>query len=190
MTRSPSGPWNGFSAAARIHAPAGRGRAGRDAKPQPEQRPQLALPVADEPGRRHDEHAADSAAGQHLADVEAGHDRLAGSGVVRQQEPQGLLRDHPLVDRDALVGQGVDARDLGGEGRIELVAVGQAHGRRPPLIWRPGCPRSRAALPRGEAGWPPKSMRPTRRRARLPARGGGSWPDVADATGPIPSGGR
>ena len=111
-----------------IRALAGRARAGRDTEPQPEQRTQLALPVADEPGRRHDEHAADSAAGQHLADVEAGHDRLAGSGVVGQQEAQRLLREHPLVDRDALVRQGVDARDLGGEGRIELVTVGQAHG--------------------------------------------------------------
>ena len=102
--------------------------AGHDAKPQAEQRAQLAFPVAHEPSGRHDENAANSAARQHLADVEAGHDRLAGPGVVCQQEAQGLLGDHPLVDRDALVGQGGYARDLRGEGRIELVSVRQAHG--------------------------------------------------------------
>ena len=91
-----------------------------------EQLAQLALPVADQTGRRHDQHAPDEPARKHLADVEAGHDRLAGAGVVGQQEPQRRLGEHVLVDGDPLVRQRVDQRDLGGEGRIEEVAEGEA----------------------------------------------------------------
>ena len=102
--------------------------AGDHPKREVEQRAQLAFPVADQAGRRHDQHAADQAAGEHLAEIEAGHDRLARAGVVGQQETQAGLGKHVLVDRQALVGQRIDARDLGGKGRVGEEAVGQAMG--------------------------------------------------------------
>ena len=60
--------------------------------------------------------------------VQAGHDGLAGAGVVRQQKAQRVLAQHVLVHRDALVGQRIDARDLAGEGGVELVAERQPVG--------------------------------------------------------------
>ncbi len=47
---------------------------------------------------------------------------VAGAGVVRQQEPQRVLRQHVFVHGDALVGQRVDARDFAREGGVELMA--------------------------------------------------------------------
>ena len=105
-------------------AGAGIGAAG-DAERQPEQGPHLPLPVADQPRRRHDQHAADQPPRQHLAHVQAGHDRLAGAGVVGQQEAQGRLPQHLLVDGDALVRQRVDQRGLGGERGIDQMPIGQ-----------------------------------------------------------------
>ena len=63
-----------------------RVRAPHDAERQREQRPHLPFPVADQAGRRHDQHAPDQPARQHLAQVEAGHDRLARPRVVGEQE--------------------------------------------------------------------------------------------------------
>ena len=60
-----------------------------------------------------------------LAHVQAGHDRLAGAGVVGQQEAQRSLPQHLLVDGDALVRQRVDQRGLGGECGIDQMPVGQ-----------------------------------------------------------------
>ena len=96
-----------------------------DAEVEAEQRPQFALPVADQPGRGDDQDAADQAAGEHLADVEPRHDRLARARLVRQQEAQAGLGQHVVVDGDPLVGQRVDQRDLGGERRVEEVPVGE-----------------------------------------------------------------
>ena len=99
---------------------------GDDAKAQPEQRAQLAFPVAHQAGRRHHQHATDAAAGEHLAHGQAGHDGFAGAGVVGQQEAQRVLQQHVFVHRDALVGERIDAGDLAGEGGVELVAERQA----------------------------------------------------------------
>ena len=111
-------PGEGVRAAPRV-------RPGHDAALQPEEGAELALPVADETGRRDDQHPADAAAEQHLPHVEAGHDGLAGAGVVGEQEAQRLLLQHPLIDRDALVGERVDPGGLAREGGVELVPVGQ-----------------------------------------------------------------
>ena len=80
-----------------------------------------------------DEDAPQEPAGEHLADVEAGHDRLAGAGIVGQEEAQSGLLEHVVVDGNPLVGQRVDLGDLGGEGRIGHVPEGQslAFGQRP-----------------------------------------------------------
>ncbi len=99
--------------------------AGDDAEAEPEQRPQLPLPVADQTGGRRDDHPFDPSAQEHLAHGEAGHDGLAGARVVGEQEAERVLPEHPLVDRDALVRQRVDAGRLAGEGRVALVTVGQ-----------------------------------------------------------------
>ena len=102
--------------------------AGDDAEPEPEECAQLPLPVADETGGRHDDHPSDPPPRQHLAHDEAGHDRLAGPRVVGEQEAQRVLREHALVDRDALVRQRVDAGGLAGERRVALMTVGQMQG--------------------------------------------------------------
>ena len=98
---------------------------GNDAEAQAEQGAELPFPIADEAGGRDDQYPPQMAAGHRLAYVEAGHDGLAGAGVVGQQEAQRLARKHALIDGDALMGQRVDACRLAGEGGVELMAVGQ-----------------------------------------------------------------
>ncbi len=100
--------------------------AGNDLELKTEECGEFALPVPNETGGRNDEDALDEAAGFHLAQVKAGHNRLAGARVVRKQEPQRKLFEHVLVHRDSLMRQRVDLRNLGGEGRIEHVAKRQA----------------------------------------------------------------
>ena len=116
---------------------------------QAEQGAELPLPVPDEAGGRDHEHPPDAPAREHLAHVEAGHDGLAGSGVVGQEEAQRILPEHALVNCDALVGKGVDARRLAGEGGIELVPVGEPQG------FRDGGKRGRVSgeVERGWGGW-------------------------------------
>ena len=100
-------------------------RPGDDAEAEAEEFPQFALPVADEAGGRDDERPGEPPPGQHLPEVEAGHDRLPGPGVVGEQEAEGVLGQHPLVHGDPLVREGVDPGGFGGERRVELVPVGQ-----------------------------------------------------------------
>ena len=100
-------------------------RSGHDSELQPEQGTQLAFPVADEPGRRDDQHAANTPAKEHLPHIEPRHDGLAGARVVGEQEAERLLQQHPLVDRDALVRERIDPGRLAREGSVELVPVGQ-----------------------------------------------------------------
>ena len=128
----PFATWKFTSESARTGRRSGEGvcavpciRSRHDAALQPEEGAQLALPVADETGRRDDQHPADAAAEQHLPHVEAGHDGLAGAGVVGEQEAQRVLLQHPFVDRDALVGERIDPGGLACEGGVELVPVGQ-----------------------------------------------------------------
>ena len=99
-----------------------------DAEGQAKEGAHLPFPVADQAGRGHDEHAPQEPAGQHLARVQAGHDGLAGAGVVGQQEAQRGLREHPLVHGDALMRERVDQRCLGGEGGVEEMPAGEAMG--------------------------------------------------------------
>ena len=81
--------------------------------------------LLDQPRGRHDEHAADEPPRQHLAYVQAGHDGLAGAGIVRQQEAKGSLLQHVLVHGDALMRQRVDQRGFRSERGIEQVPVGK-----------------------------------------------------------------
>ena len=100
-----------------------RVRAPHDTERQREQHPHLSFPVADQAGRRHDQYPPDESAGQHLAQIEAGHDGLACPGVVGEQEPERRQVEHPFIDRDSLMRQRIDQRDLCREGGVEQVAV-------------------------------------------------------------------
>ena len=97
-----------------------------DAEVEPEQGPQLALPVAHEPGGRDDQNSSQEASGEHLADVEPGHDGLARPRLISQEKAEAGLGQHVVVDRDPLVGQRVDHRDFGREGGVEQMGVGRA----------------------------------------------------------------
>ena len=97
-----------------------------DVERQAKQGTHLPLPVSDQAGGRHDEHAPEEPAGQHFPDVQAGHDRLACPRVVGQQKSQGGLLEHLLVHGDALMRERVDQRRFRCEGGIEQMAVGQA----------------------------------------------------------------
>ena len=101
-------------------------RATHNSEWEAEQRAHLTFPVADQPGRRNHENAFDEPARKDLSGIEAGHDRLAGAGIVGEKEPQRRQAKHVLVDRDPLVRQRIDQRNLRREGRIEEVAVSEA----------------------------------------------------------------
>jgi len=83
-------------------------RPGDDRELQAEQRGKLAMPVPDQTGGRDNEDALDEAAGLHLPDVQTRHDGLARTGIIGQQEPQGELLEHVLIDGDPLVRQRID----------------------------------------------------------------------------------
>ena len=61
-----------------------------------------------------------------LLHQQAGHDRLAGAGVVGQQEAQRLARQHRLVDRRDLVRQRLDVGGVDGQQRVEEVRQADA----------------------------------------------------------------
>ena len=54
-----------------------------------------------------------------LADVEPGHDGLAGAGIVGEDEPQRLAREHRLVDGGDLVRERLDVRGVDRHHRVE-----------------------------------------------------------------------
>ena len=87
---------------------------------------QLVLPLLDEVAGRDDQAAVEIAADQQLLDQQPGHDRLAGAGIVGEQEPQRLARQHLAVDGRDLVRQRLDLRRADGEIRIEQVGKADA----------------------------------------------------------------
>ena len=66
------------------------------------------------------------AARDQLLDEQPGHDRLAGAGIVGEQEAQRLARQHRLVDRGDLVRQRIHERGVDREHRIEEVREADA----------------------------------------------------------------
>ena len=72
------------------------------------------------------EAALQVAARDQLLDEQAGHDGLAGAGVVGEQEAQRLARQHRLVDGRDLVRQRLDQRGVDGQHRIEQVRQADA----------------------------------------------------------------
>ena len=87
---------------------------------------QFALPLEGEVGRADDQDALGEAAQLQLANEKARHDRLAGAGVVGQQEAHARELEQIVVDRLELMRQRIDARDREAEIGVEL--VGDAEG--------------------------------------------------------------
>ena len=92
---------------------------GEDAELQAELLEELVPPLLDQAAGGDDQHAAGVGPHDELADVEAGHDRLAGPGVVGEDEPQRLAGQHRLVNGRDLVRQRVDVRGMDGHHRVE-----------------------------------------------------------------------
>ena len=88
---------------------AGAGRfqlvVGQDVERKMELLVELLLPLLDQAAGADDHAAMDVAAQQQFLDEQAGHDGLAGAGIVGQQEAQRLARQHLLVDGGDLVRQ-------------------------------------------------------------------------------------
>ena len=97
---------------------------GEDLEVQVEPAAQLVLPLLDQAAGATMRQRCRSPRTMQLLDVEAGHDRLAGAGVVGQQEAQRLARQHRLVDGRDLVRQRLDVGGVDGQHRVE--EVGQA----------------------------------------------------------------
>ena len=87
---------------------------------------ELPLPLEGQVGGADDEDPVGQAPELQLPDQEAGHDGLAGAGVVGQQEPDGGQLHEVLVDRFQLVGQRVHPGD--GEAEVGVELVGDAQG--------------------------------------------------------------
>ena len=85
---------------------------------------ELALPLKQQIGRTDDKNAFDKAAQFELSDEKAGHDGLACTGVIGQQETHAGQFEQVLVDRFKLVRQRVYARD--GKPKIGIEFVGDA----------------------------------------------------------------
>ncbi len=79
-----------------------------DLEGQPELQVQLVLPLVDKAARSDDQTSLDVFAQDELLDVEPGHYRLAGAGIVRQEEPERSAREQLAVDGPQLMGQGLD----------------------------------------------------------------------------------
>ena len=101
---------------------------GQDLEGKMETAVELVLPLLGEAAGADDEAALQVAAGDQLLDEQAGHDGLAGAGVVGQQEAQRLARQHALVDGRDLVRQRLDHRGVDGQHWIEQVCQADALG--------------------------------------------------------------
>ena len=84
----------------------------------------LVLPLNGQGRGDQDEAALDGLPQLQLLDQQTGHDRLAGAGIVREQEAQPRLRQHLQVDRLDLVRQRADAGQTDRE--LPVVGVGEA----------------------------------------------------------------
>ena len=99
---------------------------GEDLERQVEAAVELVLPLLGQAARADDEATLQIAARDQLLDQQPGHDRLAGAGVVGEQEAQRLAGQHRLVDRRDLVRQRLDHRGVDRQHRIEQVGEADA----------------------------------------------------------------
>ena len=101
---------------------------GQQVEPQPELEEQLVLPLLHQAAGRDDQALLHVVAQKQLFDVEAGHDRLAGTGVVGEQEAQRGAGQQLAVHRADLVRQRPHVAGRHGEHRVEQAGQGDALG--------------------------------------------------------------
>ncbi len=105
---------------------------------------QLILPLLNEATWADDQAAVQVAADQQFLNEEAGHNGLAGAGVVGQQEAQWLARQHLAIDRGDLVWQRLNEGGMYSQQRIEeisqvdAVGLGNQSEQRPIAVETPG----------------------------------------------------
>ena len=87
---------------------------------------QLVLPLLGEAARADDQAALQVAAGDQLLDQQPGHDRLAGAGVIGQEEAQRLPGQHRLVHGRDLVWQRLDHRRVNRQHGVEQMGEADA----------------------------------------------------------------
>ncbi len=93
---------------------------GQQLEPEPEPVEQLLLPLLHQAARRDDQASGEVTPQHQLLDVEPGHDRLPGTWVVGQQEPQRGAGQQLAVDRADLVRQRLQITGVDRDHRIEL----------------------------------------------------------------------
>ena len=82
---------------------------------------QLALPLKCQVCRADDQDTFGQPAKLQFPDEQPGHDRLAGAGIIGEQEADAGELEQVVVNRLELMRQRIDARDRKAEVRIELV---------------------------------------------------------------------
>ena len=95
--------------------------AGEDLEVEAEAFREFLLPLLHQTSRTDDETPPGVAPRQQFLDEQPGHDRLAGAGVVGEQETQRLAREHRFIDRGDLVRQRIHLRGLHRQERVEEV---------------------------------------------------------------------
>ena len=80
---------------------------------------QLILPLLDQTSRRDDQATLEAASDQQFFDEQAGHDGLASTRIIGQQEAERLAVQHRPIHRGQLVRQGLDLGRVNGEIGIE-----------------------------------------------------------------------
>ena len=98
---------------------------------------EFVLPLLGEVAGANDQAALQVAAGQQFLDEQAGHDRLAGAGIVGQEKAERLPRQHLAVDGGDLVRQRLDQRRVDGQQRIEEIGQPDSVGLRQQPEQRP-----------------------------------------------------
>jgi hypothetical protein len=104
----------------------------------------LVAPLLDEAARGDDHHPPDVGAHDQFADVEAGHDGLAGARVAGEDETQRLSRQQGLVDGRDLVRERLHVGRVDGhhgveqKGQVEALGLACKLERRSVAVKRPG----------------------------------------------------
>ena len=99
---------------------------GQDVEREVEAAVELVLPLFDQASGADHEAALQVAPGDQLLDEQPGHDRLAGAGIVGEQEAQRLAGEHGLVHRGDLVGKRFNQGGVDGQDRVEEVSEADA----------------------------------------------------------------
>src|SRR5439155_25974660 len=88
--------------------------------------PQFVLPLLRQVAGGNDRATLQVTTNEKLLDEQPGHDGLARTGVVREQEAKWLARQHRLIDGEDLVRQRLHQRCVDGDERVEQVRQSDA----------------------------------------------------------------